>query len=71
VAGIKQTVTAARLGMGVRSLQRQLDRIREMWNVDTLAELGYHFALSPDRLVDDQDVDTVTGPGEEAQGTAA
>jgi hypothetical protein len=61
VAGIKQTVTAARLGMGVRSLQRQLDQIRDMWGVETLAELGYHFALSPDRLVDDQAVDTVTG----------
>jgi hypothetical protein len=61
VSGVKQTVTAARLGIGVRSLQRQLDQIRDMWGVETLAELGYHFALSPDRLVDDQDIDTITG----------
>jgi len=61
VAGVKQATTAARLGMGVRSLQRQLDQIRDMWGVASLAELGYHFALSPDRLVDDQDVDTITG----------
>lgn len=56
-----QTATATRLGISVRSLQRELTVLREMWGVETLTELAYQWALSPDRLVDDQAVDVVTG----------
>lgn len=59
VAGIKQTSTAARLGVSVRSLQRELDQLRELWGVSTLAELAYRWALSPDHRVDDQ-IDTIS-----------
>lgn len=53
VASVMQRTTAARLGVSVRSLQRELDQVREIAGVTSLPELAYWWALSPDRLVDD------------------
>lgn len=69
-AGITQQVTAARLGMCVRSLQRQLEQLREMWGATTLAALTYQWVLSPDYQVDDQPLDAVSGQVEQAAVSA-
>lgn len=53
VSGVMQKTTAARLGVGVRSLQREVDQVKEIAGVTSLPELAYWWALSPDRLVDD------------------
>jgi sugar-specific transcriptional regulator TrmB len=53
-AGIEQRVTANRLGISVRKLSGEIGKLREMWGVATLAELTYQWALSPERLIDDQ-----------------
>lgn len=65
VSGTTQAATAGRLGISVRTLQRELDQVREMTGASSPAELGYWWALSDDRLVDDR-IDAVSGPGENA-----
>jgi hypothetical protein len=56
-AGIQQDVTAKRLGVSLRRLQRELAELKESWDAPTPAALTYMWALSPDRLIDD-------GPGQ-------
>lgn len=58
-AGIKQSTTAQRIGMTLRNLTDEIGKLRELWGVSTLAELTYRWALSPDRLVDDEVVQVV------------
>lgn len=65
VSGITQASTAGRLGISVRTLQRELDQVREMSGAQSPAELGYWWALCPDRLADDR-IDTISGPAEDA-----
>lgn len=65
VSGITQAATAGRLGISVRTLQRELDQVREMSGASSPAELGYWWALCPDRLADDR-IDTISGPGSDA-----
>lgn len=66
--GIQQHVTAARLGISLRKLTDEIAKLKVQWGVQTLPELTYRWALSPDRLVDD-------GPAaaavESIQGVAA
>ncbi|MGW5529441.1 hypothetical protein [Streptomyces xanthochromogenes] len=51
--GIPQNRTAKRLGIGLRTLTKELGEIRDLWGVTSLPELTYRWALSPDRLIDD------------------
>ena len=53
-AGIEQRATAKRLGISVRKLSTEIGKLREMWAVQTLPELTYQWALSPERLIDDR-----------------
>jgi DNA-binding CsgD family transcriptional regulator len=63
-AGRAQRSTAARLGMSVRTLSRHLDDLKVVFRVQTLNELIFRFAKSPDSEVDDARVDAVSRPGE-------
>lgn len=63
-AGIPQEVTAKRLGVSVRQVQRVLSEMRKRWGAPTVGALLYQFALSPDRLVDDSAPDDAATAGE-------
>lgn len=52
-AGIEQRVLARRLGVSPRTLSDQITVLKGVWGVQTLPELTYQWALSPDRLIDD------------------
>jgi hypothetical protein len=55
--GIGQEITAKRLGLSLRALQRELSQLRRAWDAPTLAALTYQWALSPDRLINDSTPD--------------
>lgn len=57
--GVEQRITAQRIGMSLRKLTDEIGQLRTLWGVSTLAELTYRWALSPDRLVDDEVVQAV------------
>lgn len=64
--GESQDAMARRMGVSKRKLQEEIAVLKARWGVDTLNELIYQWALSPDRLVDDTDtaaVDRGTCPG--------
>lgn len=61
-AGRPQRSTAARLGIGLRTLTRHVDELKVMFQAGSVQELTYRFALSPDHRVDDTVVDTVSHP---------
>ncbi|MFJ6995349.1 TrmB family transcriptional regulator sugar-binding domain-containing protein [Streptomyces sp. NPDC003090] len=48
-AGVDQRITARRLGIGLRTLTKELGRLRARWGAPTLAALAYQWALSPER----------------------
>lgn len=48
-AGVDQRITARRLNIGLRTLTKELARLRAHWGVSTLAALAYQWALSPER----------------------
>ncbi|WP_149180443.1 TrmB family transcriptional regulator sugar-binding domain-containing protein [Streptomyces sp. TRM49041] len=48
-AGVDQRITARRLNIGLRTLTKELGRLRARWGVSTLAALAYQWALSPER----------------------
>ncbi|MEU7281688.1 hypothetical protein AB0A69_23375 [Streptomyces sp. NPDC045431] len=48
-AGIDQRITARRLGIGLRTLSKELGHLRDRWGVPTLAALAYQWALSDER----------------------
>ncbi|MFM9780420.1 phospholipase D-like domain-containing protein [Streptomyces scabiei] len=52
-AGIEQRLTANRMGIRLRRLTDEIKDLKELLGVQTLPELTYWWALSPDRLVDD------------------
>lgn len=52
-AGIEQRITAGRLGIRLRRLTDEIAALKAKWGVQTLHELTYRWALSPDYLVDD------------------
>ncbi|MFJ5294475.1 TrmB family transcriptional regulator [Streptomyces sp. NPDC088348] len=58
-AGEVQEAAAKHLGISKRSLQRELEGLRTVWKTSTtsIGELTYHWALSPDRQIDDQAVE--------------
>ncbi|WP_374984340.1 TrmB family transcriptional regulator sugar-binding domain-containing protein [Streptomyces fradiae] len=49
-AGVDQRITARRLGIGLRTLTKELALLRARWGAPTLAALAYQWALSPERL---------------------
>ncbi|MFF8386327.1 TrmB family transcriptional regulator sugar-binding domain-containing protein [Streptomyces kanasensis] len=49
-AGVDQRITARRLNIGLRTLTKELGRLRARWGATTLAALAYQWALSPERL---------------------
>lgn len=53
-SGITEQRTAQRLGISKRTLTNEIGVMRDLWGVSTRAELAYRWALSPDRLIDDQ-----------------
>lgn len=68
-AGIDQKITAKRLHISLRRLQRELADMKKLWHAPTLAALTYQWATSPDRLIDD--AEPVTGQGEGQVGESA
>ncbi|MCP9989086.1 hypothetical protein LUX01_23030 [Streptomyces sudanensis] len=48
-AGVDQRITARRLNVGLRTLTKELARLRARWGAPTLAALAYQWALSPER----------------------
>ncbi|CAL9335876.1 TrmB family transcriptional regulator sugar-binding domain-containing protein [Streptomyces sp. enrichment culture] len=67
-AGVDQRITARRLGIGLRTLTKELGRLRARWGAPTLAALAYQWALSPERLRTTRPADR-TGPGGPADRT--
>lgn len=53
--GESQEATARRMGVSTRKLQEEIAGLKRLWGVGTLMELGFQWALSPDRLIDDND----------------
>jgi len=53
--GESQEATARRMGVSRRKLQDEISALKKLWGVSTLMELGFQWALSPDRLIDDSD----------------
>ncbi|MFJ7023180.1 hypothetical protein ACIQUW_32940 [Streptomyces sp. NPDC101117] len=64
-AGRPQRMTAARLGIGLRTLTRHIDDLKDIFQAGTVQELTYQFALSADHRVDDTMVDTISHAGPE------
>lgn len=60
--GIQQEITAKRLDISLRRLQRELAEVKDRWHAPTLAALTFQWATSPDRNIDDQ-IDTVSSAG--------
>ncbi|MFJ4474355.1 phospholipase D-like domain-containing protein [Streptomyces xanthochromogenes] len=52
--GIEQRLTAQRLGIGLRSLSKEVRALRQLFGASTLQELTYQWALSDERLIDDR-----------------
>lgn len=52
-AGVGQRKTAARLGISERRVTRQLEALRNLFSAPTTTALAYQWALSPERLIDD------------------
>lgn len=51
--GESQTAIARKMGISKRKLEEDVAAIKSRWGVRTLNQLIYQYALSPDRLVDD------------------
>ena len=68
-SGSSQTVVAKRMGCSKRKLEEEIASMKALWGVRTLNELIFHFALSPDRLVDDSAPEAAGATG--AENTAA
>ncbi|MFD0509409.1 hypothetical protein ACFQ0G_53885 [Streptomyces chiangmaiensis] len=60
VASISQQKTAKRLGISLRTLTAEISGLKDLFGASSLAELGYKWALSSDRLVDDSAMETAT-----------
>lgn len=60
-AGVSQPAIARRIGVSKRKLEEQIARLKGLWGVQTLNELVYQWALSPDHLVPDSAPDGACG----------
>ncbi|MEV5939186.1 hypothetical protein [Streptomyces sp. NPDC051994] len=70
--GIEQRLTAQRLGIGLRSLSKEVHTLRRLFGASTLQELTYQWALSDERLIDDPPPhhDQATAPPHHGRPTA-
>lgn len=64
--GTSQTATARKMGVSKRVLEAEIATLKGLWGVRTLNELIFQYALSPDRLVDDNAPDLGTAEADEA-----
>ncbi|MGV2914675.1 hypothetical protein [Streptomyces alfalfae] len=69
--GIQQHKTAARLGMGLRTLTRRIEELRKMWGAESLPQLAALWMVSPDRLVDDSAPTALRAAGADREAGAA
>ena len=69
VEGRPQQVTASRLGISLRTLTGEIAGLKDRFGASSLPELTYKWALSPDRLVDDEA--PAAGPAGAVDGQAA
>lgn len=53
VDGIEQRITAGRLGISLRKLTDEISVVKGKFGANSLTQLAYKFALSPDHLIDD------------------
>ncbi|MFE6126648.1 hypothetical protein ACFQ6Q_00025 [Streptomyces sp. NPDC056437] len=56
--GIEQRKTAARLRISPRKVTEEIRKLRELFHADTLPQLMYYWARSPERLIDDRPATT-------------
>lgn len=70
-AGTEQRVLARRIGISPRTLSDQVTFLKGLWDVQTLPELTYQWALSPDRHIDDGNQSAPTKARGESGLTAA
>ncbi|MFF7527318.1 LuxR C-terminal-related transcriptional regulator [Streptomyces pseudovenezuelae] len=70
VHGRAQQATANRLGIALRTVTSEIAELKTRFNAESLPELTYKWALSPDRLVDDS-APAVEGGGEVTTEAAA
>jgi hypothetical protein len=61
-AGVSQPAIARRIGVSKRKLEDEIVILKGLWGVSTLNELVYQWALSQDRLVDDDAPVTADSP---------
>ena len=61
-AGKSQEATARKMDVSRRKLQEEIAVMKARWGVDTLNELIFQYALSPDRLIDDSAPDSDDRP---------
>jgi hypothetical protein len=59
--GESQAATARKMGVSERKLEKEIAGLKALWGVSTLNELIFQYALSPDRLVDDNAPDGYVG----------
>jgi DNA-binding CsgD family transcriptional regulator len=72
VVGRAQQATAQRLGISLRTLGVEIAELKSLFDAESLPELAFRWALSPDRLVDDTDHTTDAGAaGAEDEEAAA
>lgn len=56
-SGVSQASTARRIGVSKRKLEDEIAGMKTLWGANTLSELIYQWALSPDRHIDDGPTD--------------
>ena len=61
VVGRAQQATAQRLGISLRTLGVEVAELKSLFDAESLPELAFRWALSPDRLVDDTDHTAAAG----------
>lgn len=61
VDGRDQRVTAQRLGISLRTLGGEIAELKSLFDAESLPQLTYKWALSPDRLIDDSAPDDGSG----------
>ncbi|MEW2393146.1 hypothetical protein AB0933_32775 [Streptomyces venezuelae] len=69
--GISQAKTAHRIGVSERKLTAEIAELKALWGVDTMNELIFHWAQSPDQRVDDSAPTDSTAGADTGKGSAA
>lgn len=70
--GVSQAQIARRIGVSERKLTGEISVLKGLWGVGTMNELIFHWAQSPDQLVDDSAPTALRATGADREaGTAA